>query len=567
MGGVREYSVGQRELFLPQLDDLVAAGHPARGLSDLVDRLDLDAFTSAYAGPNAPGAPRFSARMMVKVMLFGLGRGVRSSRELARAVRENVVFMWLAGRHEPAWRTFAEFRQRHRDALAGLFAQTVRLAAQLRVPTLGDWAVDGSKIAANASRARTLSGEKLDRLEAVARAEADAALAEAAAIDGAEGPPDGDREDDAGRPVMPPELRLRRQRLAKIEAAKAELARRNAATSAGMHTNNDGADDRHDDVGEADTDDTGDPPPCADGAAADSQVYEAAPGNRHKRGKHKGKKARNQKKRKKRSKSANSIRRSGSGVNRSAANLTDPDARIMYRVNGSTMPAYNAQIAVATESQIIVAADVTTDLTDYNQLMPTVQQGLATTSGRPDGILADAGYDSIRGISDLEAAGITGYVALQPTASGGRYTRADFMYNESDDTWSCPAGRILHYWKHRYDITAGRRVRSSVYRCESCAGCGLADRCKRAEAEVRTLRISEFDGARERMRKRLAEPAGAARYSRRQGSVEPAFGILKSVMQLRSFLSRSLAAVRAEFMTAAAAFNLRKLAATPATGR
>jgi hypothetical protein len=248
-------------------------------------------------------------------------------------------------------------------------------------------------------------------------------------------------------------------------------------------------------------------------------------------------------------------------------NLTDPDARIMYRVNGSTRPAYNAQIAVATESQLIVAADVTTDLTDYNRLMPTVQQGLATTSGRPDGILADAGYDSIPGIHELEAAGITGYVALQPTASGGRYTRADFTYNESGDTWSCPAGRILHYWKRRCDTTAGRRVRSSVYRCDSCAGCGLADRCKRAEAEVRTLRISEFDGARERMRKRLAETAGAARYSRRQGSVEPAFGILKSVMQLRSFLSRSLAAVRAEFMTAAAAFNLRKLAATPATGR
>jgi transposase len=223
MGGVREYSVGQRELFLPQLDDLVAAGHPARGLSDLVDRLDLDAFTSAYAGPNAPGAPRFSARMMVKVMLFGLGRGVRSSRELARAVRENVVFMWLAGRHEPAWRTFAEFRQRHRDALAGLFAQTVRLAAQLRVPTLGDWAVDGSKIAANASRARTLSGEKLDRLEAVARAEADAALAEAAAIDAAEGPPDGAREDDAGRPVMPPELRLRQQTVGEDRGGKGRV--------------------------------------------------------------------------------------------------------------------------------------------------------------------------------------------------------------------------------------------------------------------------------------------------------------------------------------------------------
>lgn len=99
-------------------------------------------------------------------------------------------------------------------------------------------------------------------------------------------------------------------------------------------------------------------------------------------------------------------------------NFTDPESRIMKTSSGYEQ-CYNGQIAVDAESRLIVAAEITQNAADAEQLLPMVAKILAVTQGTPGEVLADAGYRSEANLQGLEAKKIDGYISLGREGKSG----------------------------------------------------------------------------------------------------------------------------------------------------
>jgi transposase len=214
----RPYEPDQLLLMPPSLADWVPEDHLARFVSDVVDTLDLTVIEDTYTEER--GYPPYHPRMMVKVLLYGYSTGVYSSRKIARQLTDSVAFRFLAAGNAPDFRTVSEFRKRHGAALAGLFQQVLRLCRRAGLVKLGQVAVDGTKIKANASKHKAMSYRRMQESEAALTAEVTELLRRAEAADRDEdaryGPEQRGEE-------LPAELARRESRLAKIREAKAAL--------------------------------------------------------------------------------------------------------------------------------------------------------------------------------------------------------------------------------------------------------------------------------------------------------------------------------------------------------
>lgn len=156
----RGYDQGQCFLLPPSLDDWLDEDDEARFISEVVEELlDLTPVYASYA--SASGAPPYDPRMMLKLLLFAYATGVTSSRELERRCKRDIAFRWLSGNQAPDYRSLARFRRRHLDALPGLFLQVLRVCAEAGLVRLGRVALDGTKLAANASRHKAMSYDRI----------------------------------------------------------------------------------------------------------------------------------------------------------------------------------------------------------------------------------------------------------------------------------------------------------------------------------------------------------------------------------------------------------------------
>ena len=216
----RSYDQSQLFLLPPSLQDFVDERHPAHMMNDLVDQLDLRVLEGRYGNL---GQPAYHPRLMLKVILYGFTVGVFSSRKLQRACQENLAFKYLAGMETPAFRTFIEFRQRHRDDMKEVFVQTARLARALGLARLGAVALDGSKVEADTSKHKAMSYGRMLEKEGKLKAEIEEFLETAKAADEQEDQQYGPDED--GYQVSE-ELARREQRLTRIKEAKAALEER-----------------------------------------------------------------------------------------------------------------------------------------------------------------------------------------------------------------------------------------------------------------------------------------------------------------------------------------------------
>ena len=214
----RPYDPDQLLLMPPALADWVPEDHLARFVSDVVDTLDLMAIEETYAEER--GYPPYHPQMMVKVLLYGYCTGIYSSRRIARQLTDSVAFRFLAAGNQPDFRTVSEFRKRHGTALAALFQQVLRLCRRAGLVKLGQVAVDGTKIKANASKHKAMSYRRMQEADAALTAEVAELLRRAEAADHDE---DARYGPDQRGDELPAELARRESRLAKIREAKAAL--------------------------------------------------------------------------------------------------------------------------------------------------------------------------------------------------------------------------------------------------------------------------------------------------------------------------------------------------------
>src|ERR1700682_6304996 len=117
VGGQSRY---QSSLFPEVPDDLVPPDHPVRVIDLFVDALDLAQLGFSKVEAEATGRPPYMPGDLLKLYVYGYMNQVRSSRRLAREAQRNVEVLWLISRLAPSFKTIADFRKDHAQAIVGV---------------------------------------------------------------------------------------------------------------------------------------------------------------------------------------------------------------------------------------------------------------------------------------------------------------------------------------------------------------------------------------------------------------------------------------------------------------
>ena len=304
-------------LLPPSVDEWLPDCHLARFVVEVIDGLDLRGMSGSYRGS---GSASYHPALLLGLMVYGYATGVLSSRKLERATLDSVAFRFIVANEHPDHDTIAAFWRRFLKEIEGLFVQVLMLARETGVLKLGTVAIDGAKIHANASRHRALSDEHAGKIEAQLKQEVSELMAKAEAADQAD-IPDG--------MSIPHELALREARLAKIAQARATIAARAKARYEAEQAEHEAK---------------------LAARAAKQAATGRKPGGKSPAPPTEGPHPTDQ------------------------VNLTDEGSQIMPVAGGGFDQCYNAQAAVAADSMLVVATDVSQAPNDKQQLAPTLDK-------------------------------------------------------------------------------------------------------------------------------------------------------------------------------------------------
>ena len=430
----------REQVFLmpPSLREWLAEDHLAWFVLEAFEGMDLREFYAEYRA-DGHGRAAYEPSVMVALLLYAYATGQRSSRAIERHCRQDVAYRVIAANRVPDHAMIARFVCRHEAALAGLFGSVLALCAKAGLVSIGVVAIDGTKLAANASREANLDYERIAR----------EIVAEAKATDEAE----DERFGEARGDELPAELRTREGRRAWLSEAKRAL----------------------------DAEPTTDPPqPVAEPADEPPSMPR---GRALKQGRRGWRRDARQRLDERREREARPIPRSrearlseskrrleeelaaereanaayaayrARGISRDGRrfggdppsphqvpdtpagkiNTTDPDSRLLKAAGIGYVQGYNAQAAV-NERQIVLAAEISVDSPDFGQLEPMMNATAcelerAGVTDSPQVVVADAGYWHHEQMDSLAAGGIGVLIppdagkrtSARPGWQGGRY--------------------------------------------------------------------------------------------------------------------------------------------------
>lgn len=238
---------------------------------------------------------------------------------------------------------------------------------------------------------------------------------------------------------------------------------------------------------------------------------------------------------------------------------SEAEARAMTFPGGSKGPGYNLQIAVSTDTHLIVHHEVVQDRNDANQLYPMAvgaqrALGLQQGDGAEDEaaaklqVLADSGYSNGEHAAQCEAAGIVPVVPPRRAVNThvGYFDRSHFTYDAETDSYTCPAGERLSF---KQQVPQDRL---NKYIARDCRQCRLKAQCTRSAR--RTVTRHWYEAELERMAQRTADPEPMRR---RRCVAEHPFGSFKGIYGAR-FLTKGLNNTRTEAALEVLAYNIKR---------
>lgn len=523
---VRSGDLDQLFLMPPSVRDWLPEDHLAFFVLDTVAELDLTAFYASYRADGRGGAV-YDPALMLGVLLYAYCTGERSSRRIERKLVEDVAYRVLAVNQTPDHATLARFRSRHQEAIAALFGQVLGLCVKAGIVDAGMIAIDGTKIAADASFFANRSREDL----------AAEILDEAEQTDAAEDALFGDRRGDE----LPAAWSGGRDRRERIRAALDELEREKARDY--------------------------------ESRVAERERKEAASGKQLTGPKPRPDTARRAKPRRANTTDPHSriIPNTGRGA--------------MQGYNAQTAATAGGQIVVAAEVTV-----TTNDQPHFVPMATAVTENLADAGhDEPVGtFVADAGYwTAANGTADVGAEVL---IATKKPADHraerpddhklsvlAKVNRGELSQRKAGEilgvsyTWvgdmtkryfgkdGPRAGRAAEPTPAEWLPVIERLNRGEINKREAAGELMVSG--TRVNSMLAHLRGEAVEPsiARAVMDEKLAEPRGSALYAQRQHTIEPVFGNIKGNLGYRRFTRRGLDAVQSEWRLICAAHNLLKL--------
>jgi transposase len=499
----------QMALFAPTLDSTISDDDPVRLFDEVLAGIDWSIWEAEYDGKQ--GQPPIHPRYVAAGILYGLCRGIRSSRKLEEACCYRLDFIWLLQGRKIDHTTFSKFRTKFAKPLKGLFNQIGRVAMTLGLIRLGDVAFDGTRVKANNGRYATRTARALEEKLAVLDKLFDEMMADAAADSGEQqGTLDGGDDDSPTRlPECLAAMDQRRQKVREaLEQAKAaDEARRRKGTNPEKS------------------------PAQVPTTDSDSRVMPNKEG--------------------------------GYAPNYTPTATTDGYCGFIIDCD-VTRDVNETDVAVPSVDRIEETFGKKPEkfLTDSGN-----NSGHVMHEMEQRGVEFYAPVDSSQPQEDNPAKRDDPTVpvaetdrARLPQNDRGQLDKSCFVYDEDTDTYYCPEGHPMPFEKTKPEDRGGVRVTKRIYRCHDCCGCSLVKACVSARSKHgRTITRDEYEEVRQRAAARMAKDAARELYNQRPHIAETPFAIMKSIMGIRQFLLRGLPKVQTEWRWGCTAFNLGKL--------
>lgn len=507
----KPYTMGQLQL-PTNLEDLIPENHLVRVVHEAIEKMDLEPLLKRYKGG---GTSSYHPKMMLKVLVYAYTQRIYSSRQIAKALRENIHFLWISGNSRPDFRTINRFRgEVMRGVMEPVFASVLELLIEEGYVKLEHYFLDGTKIEANANRYSWVWAKSTRNYQRKLRENVKKLLEEIEQANEEENEEYGDRDLEEMGEEGPIDAE-------KLEKKIQELNQRLKA----------------------------DPDDKKLAKAVKTMSEDYLP----------------------RQKKYEEQEQKFKG--RNSYSKTDVDATFLrmkedHMKNGQLKPGYNVQIG--TENQFVVGFSVHQRPGDSGCLIPHLE-GLKTQLGRlPETVIADAGYGSEENYVYLEGEGAEAYIKYNTfhqeqrkrKRKQDRFRAASFPYDDDKDEFICPAEKRLSYrWTQPYQTENGFPTELRIYECEDCSRCELKSQCTRAggNRQIKTsLRMREL---REKASARLLSERGMTLRSQRPIEAESVFARLKHNWGFRRFLLRGKQKVEVEWGLLSIAHNLAKVAA------
>ncbi|MDB5479108.1 MAG: Transposase domain protein [Caulobacteraceae bacterium] len=163
MGHVEGRARNQRLLLSPSLDEVLSSDHPVRVVDAFVDTLDLKALGFSKVEAEEMGRPSYRPGDLAKLYVYGYANRIRSSRGLEREARRNLEVQWLVNQVTPSFKTIADFRRDHPEALVAVTGAFVQFCRGQGLYGAEMVAIDGTKIEAVASRQKVVTPARLQK--------------------------------------------------------------------------------------------------------------------------------------------------------------------------------------------------------------------------------------------------------------------------------------------------------------------------------------------------------------------------------------------------------------------
>jgi transposase len=344
------------------------------------------------------GSTAYDPRMLLSLLFYGYSTGVFSSRKIEGATYDSIAFRFVAGNHHPDHDTISEFRKRFLGQIKIWFKEILLIGKELGLVKLGNIYIDGTKVQANASRHKAMSYEYIQKLEKQLEEEIDKLLDLAASQDEIEKGSDLD---------IPEELKLRKDRLSKIQEAKRVVEQR--------------ASERY---------------------QKEKEEYDAKMEQRNQKKEKTGKNPRGKEPK--------------APINqpndKDQYNFTDPESRIMKTSRGFDQ-CYNGQAAV-NDDMIIVGAYSNSHANDKQEFIPAIESVPEALSGEISAAIADTGYFSENNIAECEQKNIS------PIISTSRENHNSFLSNilNPDPTENAPCVTPVEKMTQKLKSEEGKEI-------------------------------------------------------------------------------------------------------------
>jgi transposase len=477
-----------------------------------MEELDLDALRSTYAGR---GSRPHRPDLLLKLLAYEHDQGRPQPTQWRKHLLEDKPVQWLVFGIKPSLTSLYEFRDRVQPLLEALNDQGIRIAIDAKLTTASCAALDGTTVAANASRHRLLSLETVEKR--LGQLEQQISAAEAA--------------DEAGRPCEGP---------SPADGCATETTSSSESPAPGVVT------------------------------ALPSFMGKTLRGQKRQR--HRYRRAReilrarhqvNAKRRKDKRKTSAQIRLA-IGDSSAPPGL---DKLKVYR------PLYNVQLMSDVETDLVLAYATLPTTTDSGQLVAMIDRTNQATRKTLAEVLADAGYPSGQELAECEQRGVTVFAPWNENAfteakrAKGRgrdqIPQERFTFDPSIPGYRCPEGKVLRYHGRTTKQKAnGECVPRDVYQASpsDCAVCPLKAQCVRSGSGARTVRRQDHQEQIDALKERMSRPEGKRKYRDRCCTVERRFADFKTRLGLQRISGQTPERAEAQVGLTVLAHNLRMIA-------